>query len=99
MPGVEVGELGETVLDGGGAVLGELLVVGVVGDVVGVPHDVKAPAVRVLSGFCFVSSLPMTSRSIPSPAASSRPMTRTATKPAWGTKAVTVSTSVAPNAT
>ena len=40
LPLPQVGQLAQAVLDGAGPVFGELLVVGVVGHVVGVPHDV-----------------------------------------------------------
>ena len=45
LPLVELGELFEPGLDGVGAFLGQGLVIGVVLDVVGVPHDGQRPAV------------------------------------------------------
>ena len=48
LPLVELGELFEAGLDGVGSFLGQGLVVGVVLDVVGVPHDRQRPAVGVL---------------------------------------------------
>ena len=49
LPLVELGELFEAGLDGVGSFLGEGLVVGVVLDVVGVPHNRERPAVGVLA--------------------------------------------------
>ena len=48
-PRSQIGEFGQPVAHGLGPVLRQLLVVGVVGDVVGVPHDVEAAAVGILS--------------------------------------------------